>query len=108
MMTPLRPFNILYAPIVKVHLKSIEPKFYSLIEESIESQLRYEPDTETKNRKPLRRPIAFGAQWEVRFGSGNSFRVFYKVNRQDHQVEILAIGIKQGNRLYIGGQEYQT
>ena len=74
---------------------------------SIEEQLRFEPDVETRNRKPLKRPVIFDAQWEVRFGPDNRFRAFYKVNRQDSQVEILAIGVKQGNRLFIGCEEYK-
>jgi hypothetical protein len=106
-MNPLRPFELIYPPIIKVHLKTIEPKYYPLISESLKEQLQYQPDIETRNRKPLKRPITFGAQWEVRFGPGNIFRAFYKVNREAYQVEILAIGIKKGNRLYVGGQEYE-
>lgn len=107
-MTPRCPFELIYAPLVKMHLKAIEPKYYSLIGESIEAQLRFEPDIETRNRKPLKRPVVFGAQWEVRFGPENRFRAFYKINQQDNQVEILAIGVKQGNRLNIGGEECNT
>jgi hypothetical protein len=106
-MNPLRPFELIYPPIIKAHLKAIEPKYYLLISESLEEQLKYQPDIETRNRKPLKRPITFGAQWEVRFGPGNVFRAFYKVNREEYQVEILAIGIKKGNRLSVGGQEYE-
>ena len=105
-MNPLGPFEIIYAPIIKAHLKPIEPRYYSLISDTIEEQLWYQPDTETQNRKPLKRPIGFGAQWEVRFGPGNMFRAFYKVDREARQVGILALGVKKGNRLYIGGQEY--
>ena len=106
-MNPLRKFELIYPPIIKAHLKTIEPKYYSLISESLEEQLRYQPDIETQNRKPLKRPITFGAQWEVRFGPGNLFRAFYKVDREVYEVEILAIGIKKGNRLVIGRQEYE-
>lgn len=106
-MSPPRPFEILYPPILNAHLKTIEPKFYSLISTTIEEQLQFLPDTETRNRKPLRRPISFGAQWELGFGPGNMFRVFYKVNRDAYQVELLAIGIKMGKRLHVGGQEYE-
>lgn len=106
-MSPLRRFEILYPPILKAHLNTIEPKFYSLISSTIEEQLQFLPDTETRNRKPLSRPIRFEAQWELRFGPGNVFRVFYKVNRDAYQVELLAIGIKTGNRLHVGGQEYE-
>ncbi|MCI0642243.1 MAG: hypothetical protein L0Y72_04240 [Gemmataceae bacterium] len=57
-------------------LKSIEAKYDSLIREKIDEQLRFEPTVETKNRKPLRQPAAFEAQWEIRFGPDNRFRVF--------------------------------
>lgn len=106
-MAPLPKFELIYPPIIKAHLKAIESKYYPLISESLEEQLQYQPDIETRNRKPLKRPIAFGAQWEVRFGPGNLFRAFYKVNRETYQVAILAIGIKKGNHLFIGGQEYE-
>jgi len=33
--------------------------------------------------------------------------VFYRVNHDDEQVEILAIGEKVGNRILIGGEEVQ-
>jgi hypothetical protein len=33
--------------------------------------------------------------------------VFYKVNYDDEQVEILVIGEKEGNQLLIGGEEVE-
>ena len=99
-------FELIYAPLIKRHLKPINSKFYSLIRDTIQEQLRTEPDTETRNRKPLRRPI-FGATWEIRFGPNNRFRVLYKVNLDEKQVEILAIGEKEGERLWIGGEEIE-
>jgi hypothetical protein len=102
-----RPFDLVYAPVVKGHLRAIAPKYYPLIRENIEIQLRFEPDVETRNRRPLKRAVVFGAQWETRFGPGNRFRVFYIVSREDYQVNILAIGIKEGNRLFIGGEEFE-
>ena len=71
----------------------------------MESQLQFEPDVETRNRKPLKRPVMFGAKWEIRFGTDNRFRVFYRVDYDQQQVVILAIGEKVGNRLLIGGEE---
>ena len=106
-MNPLRPFELIYPPIIKAHLKTIEPKYFPLIGKSLEKLLRYQPDPENRNRKPLKRPITFDAQWEVRFGPGNILRAFYKVNREEYQVEVLAIGIKMNNRLNVGGQEYE-
>ncbi|MEK7407442.1 MAG: type II toxin-antitoxin system RelE/ParE family toxin [Acidobacteriota bacterium] len=72
---------------------------------TIEEQLRFEPDKETRNRKPLHRPVAFEATWELRFGPENRFRVFYAVSHERQQVQILAIGTKQRNRLMIGREE---
>ena len=98
-------FTLIYPPILKQHLKFIEAKYYSLIRESIEAQLQFDPDVETRNRKPLKRPVVFGAKWEIRFGADNRFRVFYRVDYDQQQVVILAIGEKVGNRLLIGGEE---
>ncbi len=104
-MTPKRRFVLEYAPIVKDHLRTIAPKYYALIRETIEDQLQFEPNVQTRNRKPLKRPVDFGAQWELRLGPDNSFRVFYKIDRENLKVNILAIGEKRGTRLIMGGEE---
>jgi mRNA-degrading endonuclease RelE of RelBE toxin-antitoxin system len=106
-MTQKEPFKLIYAPLVKDHLKVIESKYYSLIRRSIEKQLRFEPDVETRNRKPLKRTIEFEPEWEIRFGPNNRFRVYYEVNRENHQVNILGIGEKKGSQLFIGGKEFE-
>ncbi len=107
-MTPKRHFEIIYAPITKDHLRAIERKYYSLIRRTTEAQLRSEPDAETRNRKPLKRSVAFEAEWEIRFGPDNRFRVFYEINHERNEVYILAIGVKKGNRLFIGGEEVES
>ena len=104
-MNTKRRFRLIYAPQVKGHLQAIEAKYHSLIRRTIESQLQFEPDVETRNRKPLKRSIEMETDWEIRFGPDNRFRVFYSVEHQDWQVFILAIGTKKGNRLIIGGEE---
>jgi len=106
-MTRGKRFQIIYAPVVKQHVKAIDSKYHSLIKEAIETQLEAEPDVETRNRKPLKRLVTVGAKWEIRFGPHNRFRVFYKVNYDDEQVEILAIGEKEGSQLLIGGEEVE-
>ncbi len=98
-------FELIYAQQAKEHLRAIERKYHSLIRNTIQAQLQFEPDVETKNRKPLERPIEFGADWEIRFGSDNRFRVFYEVDREHKIVNIVAIGVKHGNRLFIGKDE---
>jgi hypothetical protein len=86
-------------------LRAIERKYHPLIRSTIEEQLLFEPETETRNRKPLRQPVALGATWELRFGPDNRFRVLYAVDVDSRQVQVLAVGIKEGNRLLIGGEE---
>ena len=106
-MNPRRSFDLVYAPQVKEHLKAIERKYYGLIRREIEAQLQLEPEMQTRNRKPLRRAVAFEAEWEIRFGPNNRFRVFYEVDPEAGAVYILAIGVKVRDRLYIGGEEVE-
>jgi len=104
-MVKKRPYRIVYAPEVKYNLRIIGPQYYSLIKKTIGEQLRFEPNIETRNRKPLKRPIGFEAKWELRFGLNNCFRIFYRVESINHEVWILAIGIKDGERLIFGEKE---
>ena len=101
-----QPYTLLYARRVTKHLKAIDAKYDRLIRDNIEEQLRFEPNLETKNRKPLRQPAAFGAHWEIRFGPDNRFRAFYSV--QGEAVILLAFGEKKGNRLWIEEEEVET
>jgi hypothetical protein len=100
-------FKLIYAAQVKDHLKFIDRKFHSLIRETLENQLRFEPDVETRNRKPLEQPTTIEADWELRFGSNNRFRAFYMINIDQREIYLVAIGIKQGNKLFIGGEEVE-
>lgn len=104
-MRPRRPFQLIYAPSVRGHLRAIRPKYYSLIQRQIEEQLRYEADVETVNRKRLGPTIALEAQWELRCGVRNEFRVFYEVDVEARTVRILAVGVKRGTKLRIGREE---
>ena len=106
-MAKKRPYTLVYADEVKDHLRAIEAKYHSGIQTEIETQLLRAPDVETRNRKPLKRPIAFGADWELRLGPDNRFRVFYQVNAESREVRVLAVGVKDRNRLLIGGEEFE-
>jgi hypothetical protein len=99
------PFTLVYAPVVHEHLAAIDAKYDSLIRTKTAEQLSYEPDVKTRNRKPVRPPAAFQAEWELRFGPNNRFRVFYQVNHTSREVRIVAIGVKDRNRLVVGGEE---
>src|SRR6266852_4090238 len=73
----------------------------------IEEQLLFEPENETRNRKPLQQPAPFEATWELRFGPDNRFRVLYGVDHERRGVQVQAIGVQKGNRLFVGGEEVE-
>jgi mRNA-degrading endonuclease RelE of RelBE toxin-antitoxin system len=107
-MPPLSEFELQFAPEAVAHLDAIERKYHRLVRTTIEEQLAHTPEEETRNRKPLEPPAPFGATWELRFGPGNRFRVFYEVDHAERSVWILAIGVKRRNRLLIGGEEFES
>jgi hypothetical protein len=100
-------YDLIYDVEVFRHLAVIERRYHSLIRKTIEQQLRHEPLVETRNRKPLRSPAESGADWELRLGPNNRFRVLYRVDEVAKQVAVLALGVKAGNRLLIGGEEIE-
>jgi hypothetical protein len=100
-----QPFTIAYAQETEKHLQVIEPKYVTLIRTTIEEQLRFEPSRQTRNRKRLNRPTRFTADWELRFGPQNRFRALYQIDVESQVVWVRAIGIKERNRLFIGGKE---
>jgi len=89
------------------HMDAIERKYHSLIRRTVDQQLRAEPDTPTRNRKPLLRETAIGATWEIRCGPGNRFRIFYEVHRDQRLVGVLAIARKIGNHLFVGKEAFE-
>jgi mRNA-degrading endonuclease RelE of RelBE toxin-antitoxin system len=99
-------FDIEYAPEVIDHLLAIDRKYHSLIRRAIYEQLRSAPEEETHNRKPLQRPVSLQATWELRFGPANRFRVYYYVDAIRRVVRVSAVGVKERNRLFIGGEEF--
>ena len=102
-----RRFAITFAPETLTHLDVIERKHHRLIRQAIEEQLSFSPGHATRNRKPIEQPAPFGATWELRSGPGNRFRVFYEFEFSPRIVNVLAIGIKERNRLRIGGEEFE-
>src|SRR5437667_7561064 len=100
-------FTLSFAPQAIEHLDLIDPKYYGLLRRTIHEQLTHAPTAETRNRKPLDQPAPFGASWELRCGHGNRFRVFYEVDTESNVVQVLAVGVKDRNRLLIGEEEYE-
>lgn len=111
-MVPAMPYELQFVASVKPQLDALTANQRSSVLKSIEEQLVHEPLTETRNRKPLRpNPIA---PWELRVGQ---LRVFYDVRPSDPNatepadvvglVEVLAIGRKRGNVLWIGDKKVE-
>src|SRR5262245_41537656 len=106
-MAPKQAYEISYDQATKKHLSTIEAKYHSLIRANIENQLQFTPTKESRNRKPLRQPAPFEATWELRFGPDNRFRVLYGINDEALEVQIQAIGVKEGDRLLIARKEIE-
>ena len=101
-------FTLSFAPQAIEHLDWIESKHHGLLRRAIKEQLTHTPTQETRNRKPLDQPAPFEASWELRCGPDNRFRVFYEVDSEARAVQVLAIGVKDRSRLFIGGEEYES
>lgn len=101
-------YALSFAPEAVEHLVAIDSKHHSLLRRTMNDQLTHAATDETRNRKQLDQPAPFGATWELRCGPDNRYRVFYEVDSDSEEVWILAIGIKDRNRLLIGGEEYES
>ena len=96
-------YEIRFSESAEEHFARLTAGQRSIVADAVRTQLLHEPVRETRNRKPLRpNPLA---PWELRAGS---LRVFYEVvGEEEDVVNILAIGIKTRNRLFIAGEEIQ-
>lgn len=101
-------YALIYAGAVKEHLRAIERKYRGLIQKAIEKHLQFNPGVKARNRKPLRQPAVYAADWELRCGPDNRFRVFYEINAENREVHVLAVGVKDRERLVIGGEEIEA
>jgi len=86
------------------HIRALDPKYHGFIVRTLRRRLAHEPFAAARNRKPLTVPAPFDAHWELRFGPDNRFRVFYKM--EGAAVVVVAVGDKQRDRLFIGGEEF--
>ncbi len=103
---PTEPaYRLMFAPEVVTHVEAIDRKYHSLIRKTIQQRLIHEPGRLGRNRKPLEPPAPFDATWELRFGPRNRFRVFYDIDAEDRTVAILAIGVKDREKLRIGEED---
>lgn len=84
------------------HIEALRRYERNRILDGIKEQLTHGPAQETRNRKRLREnPLS---DWELRI---QPFRVFYEVDEARRFVRVLAVGVKEHNRLTIGGEEVE-
>jgi mRNA-degrading endonuclease RelE of RelBE toxin-antitoxin system len=96
-------FRIQFTESAEEHFAELSARQQAIVLDAVKAQLRYEPLRKTRNRKPLRpNPLA---AWELRVGV---LRVFYELDALEQDlVNVLAIGIKRGNRLIVSGKEIE-
>lgn len=92
------PYRIILSPDAREHIRQLTARQRSFVLDRIADQLVSEPTVETRNRKRMRpNPLA---PWELRAGD---LRVYYDVTEETQTVTVVAVGIKRGSRVYIGG-----
>ena len=94
-------YRIDYSPATDEHLRVLTAGQRAVVFDGVDEQLEHEPGVETRNRKPMRpNPLA---PWELRI---EELRVYYEIEELPEQVvTIVAVGVKDRNRVLIGGKE---
>lgn len=94
------PYRIEYSPDAEEHLRFLTARQRATVLDTVDEQLTRQPTVETRNRKPMRpNPLA---PWELRIGK---LRVYFDIEEEPEAVVyIRAVGIKEGNRVRIGGK----
>lgn len=96
-------YRIEYSPAAEEHLRALTARQRTIVFDAVDEQLASQPAVETRNRKPMRpNPVA---PWELRI---SDIRVYYDIQEEpEPKVTILAVGIKDRNRVRIGGEEIE-
>ena len=95
-------YKIRWSPDARDHLRLLPAHRRALVLDGVERHLTEQPGDPTQKRKLLAANRL--ATWELRLGD---VRVFYDVSREENTVEVLAVGVKERNRLRIGGEEVE-
>jgi mRNA-degrading endonuclease RelE of RelBE toxin-antitoxin system len=95
-------FAIELSPHARAHVRQLRKREQRSIVDAIMLHLTHQPDLPTQHRKKLQdNPLA---PWELRVGD---YRVFYDLSPEGDTVIIVAVGRKDHNRLWIGGEEFE-
>ena len=96
-------YIIEYSPEAEDHMLWLTKRQQRIVLDTVDRQLTDQPAVETRNRKPMRpNPIA---PWELRIGE---LRVYYEIRDADQPtVMVLAVGLKERDRVRIGGDRIE-
>ncbi len=94
------PYRIEYSPAAEEHLRHLTARQQAIVLDAVDEQLAHQPTVETRRRKPMRpNPLA---PWELRIGD---LRVYYDIEEGPEMVVLIrAVGLKERNRVHIGGE----
>ncbi len=94
-------YRIEYSPEAEGHLRALTARQRATVFDHVEQQLADQPSQETRHRKRMRpNPLA---PWELRCGD---LRIYYDIaNEPESLVTVVAVGIKDRDRVLIGGEE---
>ena len=96
-------YRIEYSPATDDHLRALTARQRAAVFDAVDGQLAHQPGLETRNRKPMRpNPLS---PWELRIGE---LRVYYEISdKPNNVVTIVAVGVKDRNRVLIGGKDIE-
>ncbi len=97
-----RPYEIEYSPETEDHLALLTRRQQGTILDTVVRKLSRQPTVATRNRKLLRANDF--APWELRI---DAFSVYYEVKEAERVVVVKAIGVKQLDRVLVGGEEIE-
>ena len=91
-------YRVEYSPDAEEHLRGLTARQQRVVLDAVDAQLAHQPTVETRNRRPMRpNPVA---PWELRVGG---LRIYYEVEEEPEPVVcVLAVGVKERNRVRIG------
>ena len=98
------PYVIEYSPPSREHLAALSAGQRATVLDEVDVQLLHQPTVVTRNRKPLQQPLQPNplARFALRVAE---LRVYDEVDEARRVVEIRAVGIKDRDRVFIGGEE---
>jgi mRNA-degrading endonuclease RelE of RelBE toxin-antitoxin system len=95
------PYTVEYSPEAIKHIRALPADRRAMVVDQVEQRLTHEPTVPARNRKRMDPDKKlFVAPWELRLGD---VRVYYAVEEQ--KAIVLAVGIKEREKLFIGGKE---